>query len=272
MNRSINNAGIWLAILLGAAACSPSSAPQEAAVASQPTVQTQVTPEPQQPPQQALQTPEKAQPVQTEPVKAAQVAQTPSEIKKQLPALKAYVPSPDEVIEKLKAWDKNLLLLQTRFSQTTSYDGVEINRSHGMLFYNKEKHLLRLDTFDDTDNIVQSAVTDKKDLFILDDTNKQVMKLSWQEWQQNQPNQALFDFGNYTALLARHNVQAVRNNYFKLTPKTGETYTLYLTLSPQDYFPQTLTLETDGVVTKADLTDTQKNKNLPDTTFQGVFK
>ncbi|WP_428075656.1 LolA family protein [Candidatus Avelusimicrobium luingense] len=266
MNRSINNVGLIVTVLLCAAGCSQDNPTQEVAQQPQPAVQVQPVQE-----QTPTESPKSVEPtVQPQPTKTAQETPGVSEIKK--PVSKAYVPSPDEVIEKLKAWDKNLLLLQTRFSQTTSYDGVEINRSHGMLFYNKDKHLLRLDTFDDTDNIVQSAVTDKKDLFILDDTNKQVMKLSWQEWQQNQPNQALFDFGNYTALLARHNVQAVRNNYFKLTPKTGETYTLYLTLSPQDYFPQTLTLETDGVVTKADLTDTQKNKNLPDTTFQGVFK
>jgi len=264
MNRFINNAGIVLAVLLGAAACSQSNATQEVTPAPQEVVQAQPTPEVPQPAKQI--------PVKTEAIKPVQKALPEPQIKKQLPSKKAYVPSPDEVIEKLKAWDKNLLLLQTRFSQTTSYDGTEINRSHGMLFYNKDKHLLRLDTFDETDHVVQSAVTDKKDLFILDDSGKQVMKLSWQEWQQNQPNQALFDFGNYTALLERHHVQAVRPNYFKLTPKTDETYTLYLTLSPQDYFPQTLTLETDGVVTQADLTEIQKNNPLPAGTFQGVLK
>lgn len=270
MSRSINNAAIILTVCLCAAGCSQTNATPETTSAPQtaaPVItQPQPTPKPQTS-QPAVQTPAK-----TDAAKPVTAAPETAQIKKPVTAQKAYLPSPDEVIEKLKAWDKNLLLLQTRFSQTTSYDGVEINRSHGTLFYDKEKHALRLDTFDDSDHIVQSAVTDKKDLFILDDKGKQVMKLSWQEWQQNQPNQALFDFGNYTALLARHNVQAQRPNHFKLTPKTGETYTLYLTLSPQDYFPQTLTLETDGVVTKADLTDTQKNKNLPDTTFQGVLK
>lgn len=268
MNRSINNVGLLFVTLLLAVGCSRDNAAPETLQIPTESVQTQPV---QEPTQEALQQTEKT-PVKTEETKPVQKTTVTPEIREQLPSKKAYVPSPDEVIEKLKAWDKNLLFLQTRFSQTTSYDGTEINRSHGMLFYDKDKHMLRLDTFDDSDTIVQSAVTDKKDLFILDDSGKQVMKLSWQEWQQNQPNQALFDFGNYTALLARHNVQAVRPNYFKLTPKTGETYTLYLTLSPQDYFPQTLTLETDGVVTQADLTEIQKNKALPNTIFQGVVK
>jgi len=201
------------------------------------------------------------------PTPAAQEAAAP-----QKPVAKAYVPSPDEVLERLKAWDKNLLFLQTAFTQVTSYDGVEINRSAGNLFYDKEKHLLRLDTQDTSGTLVQSAITDKKDLFILDDKGKQVMKLSWDEWQQNQPNQALFDFGNYTALLERHHVKAVRPNHFALTPKAGEEYTLYVTLSPQDYFPQTLQLVSGDISTQAVLTRTQKNQPLPKNTFGGMFK
>ncbi len=188
------------------------------------------------------------------------------------PKPKAYVPSPDEVIEQLKAWDEKLLFLKTSFTQVTSYDGIEISRSHGTLFYDKDRQLLRLDTLGETDEILQSAVTDKKDLVILDDAGRTVLKGSWNEWQQNQPNQALFDFGNYTALLARHQVRAVRPNYFALTPKTGETYTLYLTLSPQDAFPTSIKLESDGMSTQADLKNIQKNEPLSKTVFGGVFK
>lgn len=197
-----------------------------------------------------------------------QVAQKP--IAKPKP--KAYVPSPDEVIERLKAWDKKLLFLKTSFTQVTSYDGIEISRSHGTLFYDKDRHLLRLDTLGTSNEMLQSAVTDKKDLVILDDAGRTVLKTSWKSWQENQPNQALFDFGNYTALLERHNVKAVRPNHFALTPKTGEMYTLYLTLSPEDSFPTSLKLESDGMSTQADLTNTQKNVPLSKTVFGGVFK
>lgn len=199
---------------------------------------------------------------------AVQMAQKP--IAKPKP--KAYVPSPDEVIERLKAWDKNLLFLKTAFTQVTSYDGIEISRSHGTLFYDKDRHLLRLDTLGASDEMVQSAVTDKKDLVILDDAGRTVLKTSWKVWQENQPNQALFDFGNYTALLERHNVKALRPNHFALTPKTGETYTLYLTLSPEDSFPTSLKLESDGMSTQADLTNIQKNTPLSKTVFGGIFK
>lgn len=203
----------------------------------------------------------------TEPEKNPAVVPAP-----QKPVAKAYVPSPDQVIEQLKAWDKNLKFLQTDFTQVTSYDGVEVSRSKGQLFYQQAKRLLRLDTKDSDGALIQSAVTDRKDLFILDDKNHVIMKMKWDEWQQNQPNQALFDFGNYTALLDRHNVKAVRPNHFALTPKSGPAYTLYLTLSAQDAFPTSIKLVADGVTTQADLIHTQKNSPLPDNTFGGKFK
>lgn len=205
----------------------------------------------------------------TEPKSTPAVTAAPAP---QKPIAKAYVPSPDKVIEQLKAWDKNLQFLQTDFTQVTSYDGVEVSRSKGQLFYQQDKRLLRLDTKDSDGALIQSAVTDRKDLFILDDKNHLIMKMDWDEWQQNQPNQALFDFGNYTALLDRHNVKALRPNYFALTPKSGNTYTLYLTLNAQDAFPASIKLVSDGVTTQADLIHTQKNKPLPGNTFGGLRK
>ena len=255
MNRSTNNLVTGLAALLLVTACSG------ALQTAQPPVQNSST-----------QTVE--QPVITGQNPTQQPTGKPAGSSSEKPKVpvKVRVPSPAEVIERLKAWDKNLLFLQTSFTQITSYDGVEISRSHGTLFYDKNNHLLRLDTLGAAGEVMQSAVTDKKELVILDDAGRTVLKGSWKEWQQNQPNQALFDFGNYTALLERHQVRAVRPNQFALTPKTGEPYTLYLTVSPEDAFPTSLKLEADGMSTQADLINTQKNKPLSQTVFGGVFK
>ena len=255
MNRFTNNLAAGLAALLLVTACSGTLQ------TAQPSVQNSSTQTVEQP---VVTVQNLAQPTAEKP------AQTLSE--KPKVSAKAQVSSSAQVIERLKAWDKNLLFLQTSFTQITSYDGVEISRSHGTLFYDKNKHLLRLDTLGAAGEVMQSAVTDKKELVILDDAGRTVLKGSWKEWQQNQPNQALFDFGNYTALLERHHVKAVRPNQFALTPKTGESYTLYLTLSPEDAFPTSLKLEADGMSTQADLINTQKNKPLSQTVFGGVFK
>lgn len=181
---------------------------------------------------------------------------------------------PNEVLLQVKAWDKKLQFLKTRFEQTAQYDGVPVSKSQGVLYYDKNKNMLRLDTTDDDGKTEQMAITDKKQILILDGQGHEITTLSWQEWQQGQPNQALFDFGNYTALLARHNATLKEPYLLELTPKEGEKYTLYLTLSEQDYFPQKIKIVSDLMETEAVLTDVQKNGALPFDTFRqgGLFK
>ncbi len=180
--------------------------------------------------------------------------------------------SSQELTSRLKEWDQKLRFLTTSFTQTTEYDGVQVTRSQGTLSYDKEHQLLRLDTLGQDGTVEQSAITNKKEIVILDDSGKQVTTLSWEEWQKGQANQALFDFGNYTALLNRHRVKLAKPNQLALTPKEGEMYTLYVTLAENDFFPTELTIEADSLVTRAQLTQTQKNKPLDLTIFGGFVK
>ena len=103
-----------------------------------------------------------------------------------------------------------------------------------------------------------------------------VTTLSWTDWQQGQPNQALFDFGNYTALVERHNAtvksQTDKEAVLLLTPKEGEEYQLLLTLTAPDYFPQVLAITSDLMTTKAVLKQIQKNQPLPAAVFGGFKK
>jgi len=181
---------------------------------------------------------------------------------------------PNEVIIQVKNWDQKLKFLKTHFEQTSEYDGVPISKSQGTLWYDKDKNLLRLDTLNTDNDVEQSAITDKKQILILDGQGHEVTTLSWQEWQQGQPNQALFDFGNYTSLLARHNAVLKEPYLLELTPKEGEQYTLYLTLAKEDYFPTNIKIVADLMTTEAKLTNTQKNTPLAFDTFRagGLFK
>lgn len=181
---------------------------------------------------------------------------------------------PNKAVINLKAWDQKLKFLKTHFEQTTQYDGVPVSKSQGTLFYDKDKNLLRLDTLDSDGKTDQTAVTDKQKILILDGQGNEITTLSWTEWQQGQPNQALFDFGNYTALLARHNAALKEPYLLELTPKEGEPYQLYLTLSKEDYFPVNIKIVSDLMVTEAALSDTQKNGKLPFDTFRagGLFQ
>lgn len=215
--------------------------------------------------------------VATVPQKIEPVAETKTESAEVKTAPKTLQPkktSSNEAVLNLQAWDKKLKFLKTHFDQTTSYDGVPVSTSQGTLYYDKDKHLLRLDTLNTDGNVEQSAITDKNQILILDGKGREITTLSWQEWQQGQPNQALFDFGNYTALLARHNATLKEPYLLELTPKAGEPYTLYLTLSKEDYFPTNIKIVADLMTTEAVLSNTQKNETLPFDTFRagGLFK
>ena len=224
--------------------------------------------EPQQPPKE----------LETIMVQESVLPPTAEAITKPTPApQKATSPKADvstDALTHLKAWDKKLQFLKTGFEQTAQYDGVPVSKSQGTLYYDKDKNLLRLDTTDTDGKIEQSAITDKKQILILDGQGHEITTLSWQEWQQGQPNQALFDFGNYTALLARHNVILKEPYLLELTPKEGGNYTLYLMLSQEDYFPTHIKIVSDLMETEAVLTGTQKNEPLAFDTFRqgGLFK
>ena len=203
-------------------------------------------------------------------------AEKPAEVKQNAPKVQPAPKTlyPNEILTQVKAWDKKLQFLTTHFEQTAQYDGVPVSKSQGVLYYDKDKNLLRLDTTDTDGKTEQSAITDKKQILILDGQGHEITTLSWDEWQQGQPNQALFDFGNYTALLARHNAVLKEPYLLELTPKEGEKYTLYLMLSEEDYFPTRIKIVSDLMETEAVLTHTQKNEPLAFDTFRqgGLFK
>ncbi len=252
---------VCAALLL--AACSDSNPTPQPAAPAAPAPQAKAAQAPQPKPSAAEQP--TAAPAKPAPAAAPQTKQPAA------PQLSAAA-----LAEHLKQWDKKLNTLETDFEQTTSYDGVEISRSQGKLFYDKPQNRLRLDTLNPQGEMEQSAVTDKKDIVILDENNQHVTTLSWADWQQGQPNQALFDFGNYTALVERHNASVQSQNaqtaVLVLTPKEGEEYTLYLTLSKKDHFPQTITIHSDLMVTRANLKNTHKNTPLPADVFGGFHK
>lgn len=171
-------------------------------------------------------------------------------------------------------WDEHLKNLQTHFLQTTEYDGLLISQSEGELAYRQAGSLLRLDNLQDG-HITQTALTDKKTILILDEKGKEISSLSWQEWSAGQPNKALFDFGNYKALIAKH--QALVLEYkqdavlLKLTPKAKkENYTLYVVMQENNCFPTEIRIVSELMKTSAKLSDTRINMPLNENLFKGI--
>ena len=182
--------------------------------------------------------------------------------------------TPKDYVACFSQWDTKLKTLQTNFVQTTEYDGVLISQSDGKLTYQKEGSKLRLDNTDGQ-NITQTALTDKKQIWILDEKGQERSTLSWNDWITGQPNQALFDFGNYAALMARHETSVFEHKdarvLLRLKPKDQtQNYTLYVSINEADCFPISITIQSELMKTTALLTQQQVNQALPKDLFKGI--
>lgn len=174
------------------------------------------------------------------------------------------------------AWDKQMQTLQTHFVQTTEYDGILISRSKGRISYQQNGQKLRLDNLEQG-KVTQTALTDKKDILVLDEKGKEVARVDWKQWLAGQPNQALFDFGNYAALIARHNVSVQEHKdglvILLLQPKDkSQNYTLYVAVNEKDCFPAYIAIQSDLMRTTAELTDKRLNAKLKKDVFEGMEK
>ena len=206
-----------------------------------------------------------------EPAPAEPVAPQPVEKPKAAAPAAAPAAVREEVISRFISWDKKLKTLKTDFEQETSFEGVPISQSEGRIY--KVDNLIRLDSLENG-KVMQSAITDKSVIKIVDAKGKFITALSWQEWQASQPNQALFDFGNYSALLKTHTVKefAVLPNGYKLVLQQNiknpqEGYELDFILD-KEAFPSELSITSQGVKTRTVLKDISKNTVIE----EGVFK
>ncbi|ACC97997.1 Outer membrane lipoprotein carrier [Elusimicrobium minutum Pei191] len=179
-------------------------------------------------------------------------------------------------VAKLKEWDAKLKNLQTDFEQDTSYEGILVSKSGGKLYFSAP-NLIRLEQRSQDGVVSQVALTNKKDIKIFDADMKLVTSFKWKDWLDSQPNKALFDFGKYTELVNNHNIESfeVKNDnmyLLTLTPKikTDEKYRLRIVMSAADFFPVSIGLEVDGLLTNAVLKNTQKNMGLKADVFKGI--
>lgn len=176
-----------------------------------------------------------------------------------------------QVLAGFVAWDKKLKTLSSDFKQETFFETTTISSSQGKIYKNGKN--LRLDTFED-DKLLQSAFTDKKIIRIEDGSGALITTLPWEEWYQNQPNKALFDFGNYAQIIRQHQVDIFKEEkngyYISLSPKqipAGDEipdiiqprYNLSFLLDKDDFFPKEISLSEEGVETKTTLDNVNKN-------------
>lgn len=172
-----------------------------------------------------------------------------------------------QILDNFAAWDQKLKTLKVDYDQTTSFEGVDISSSGGRLY--KAGNNIRLDNLADG-KVTQSARTDKDIINIVDEKGKNIMTLSWLEWQAQQPNKALFDFGNYAQIIKSHVVKEAietKNGYSLVLSSAADGYILSFILGG-DFFPTQITVSNEGVATKTVLKNAAKNIKLEESVFK----
>ncbi len=177
-----------------------------------------------------------------------------------------------EIMDKLKAWDKNLESLKADFTQEVNFTEAGLKQSvTGTLSYVKP-NLLRIEHYKPARQIV---VTDKTDIWIYKPADNQVVRTSWESWRrtQDQNFSGILDFGNYASLEAKNSIKATPSVNggpvtVVFTPRSGAGYSLTLKLSPQDYFPTEAELSVDGTIIKTRLTSIEKNGAIDKAIFK----
>lgn len=174
-----------------------------------------------------------------------------------------------QVFAELLGWDAKLQSLSADYEQKTVFEGMEISASSGRIY--KKGGKIRLDTLAGG-AVTQSAVTDKKIIKILDGAGKLVTSLPWADWQAGQANKALFDFGNYAAVLDEHSLKEfseIDGGYLIiLTPNEGPKYDLAFVLDAKDCFPKEVAITSEGVTTTTALKNINKNPKLKENLFK----
>lgn len=180
--------------------------------------------------------------------------------------------NPEYIAGKLADWDKNLNTLRTHFDQETYFEDILISSSRGRLFY-RQPAGLRLEQQDEEGDTVQTLVTDKKTILVLDPKGKEISRGDWKSWVDGQPNKMLFDFGNYTELVKQHTITKVdkqqHSTVIFLEPKKKgkDPYILEVTVGNKDFFPRKIVLSSAEIKTAATLRGAIKNLTLDDALF-----
>lgn len=190
---------------------------------------------------------------------------------KAAPAVKEADPAGD-IIEKLKAWDAKLETLKAQFTQEVNFTEAGLKQTiEGALNYSKP-NLLRIEHLKPSRQVV---VTDKKDIWIYKPEDKQAVRTQWEAWRrtQDQNFSGILDFGNYASLTARNEVTVSGGKdgapaVVTFTPRSGKGYSLSLTLSPADFFPEAAELRVDGTVIRTRLTSVEKNGKIDAAVFK----
>ena len=178
----------------------------------------------------------------------------------------------DNVIKKLREWDKNLESLTCGFSQEITFGEAGItNKITGKIHYLRPNKL-RIEHISPQKQIVY---TDKKTIWIYKPQDKQAVKTLWDGWikQQSAAFSGITDFGSYALIIDKHDITVSESKTaglidVRFAPRQNpKLYTLTLSLSRRDFFPVSIKLSVGKTDAVTKLENIEKNGKIPEELF-----
>jgi len=168
----------------------------------------------------------------------------------------------EAVLTQFKKYDRELLSVKTRFSQSLQMTGAPIRQSvEGTIVFAKP-YRFRIEHLKPAR---QSVVSDGKDVWVHRHDRNQVVQAKLDDWRNADPTiDHLLRFGRYAQLLKTYAVEldtSTTETTLILTPKKeseGE-FTLRLTLAPRTLFPRMADMTVGGVTMRTLFEDTEFN-------------
>lgn len=171
------------------------------------------------------------------------------------------------ILDSLIEYDEFIDTLTIKFTQVNYFDDTKLSTNKGILYFDKKRDLIRVDSLDVFDELEQYAIANGKTIKIYDKKNKLITQTDWKTWYENQPNKFLFDFGNYGDILVYYKLTEHTDYHLEFVDLADKNQKVEFDLTKK-YFPKVIRVMGDDITNVIFLTKTEINESIN----KGVFK
>ncbi|MBT3393382.1 MAG: hypothetical protein HN833_04235 [Elusimicrobiaceae bacterium] len=171
------------------------------------------------------------------------------------------------VMDSLLTYDEYIDTLEIEFTQKNYFDDTKLSENKGKLYMDKQRNLIRLDSYNLFDEIDQYVITNGKVIKVYDKENKLITKTKWKDWYEAQTNKFLFDFGSYEKVIEDFNLVEHSDYELKFVNKVYKDQKVEFELTKK-YFPKEIKVINEDITNIIILTDTKLNETIEKEVFK----
>lgn len=171
------------------------------------------------------------------------------------------------VMDSLLTYDEYIDTLEIEFTQKNYFDDTKLSENKGKLYMDKQRNLIRLDSYNLFDEIDQYVITNGKVIKVYDKENKLITKTKWKDWYEAQTNKFLFDFGSYEKVIEDFNLVEHSDYELKFVNKVYKDQKVEFELTKK-YFPREIKVMNEDITNIIILTDTKLNETIEKEVFK----